>query len=460
MQRFITSAAAVFWFLSAGVFLVAQEGKTEKKPVEGTLTLGERTYKLSHAVAYETKRGDEKFISVLASDRKIPFDQIQANLKENEGSDERLSLDQPYVVIAFRKSGEAQWANASDGGSSFFRSGESLTGKFKFEDGRASGESKLPLKADAVVKSAFEFRWDLSLGAESAPKPAAKPAGPVKPSVTGTFKGNGKPAKLAFVSARPGEPFADKPSIVIIFTEKDHSRDPRPDIKAGFGEYGSALVISTHENGRIFGCEVAHAAHGRMPFSSSGSVRTAAFEVGEGRVEGEIVTDGEQKFFEKTWEVDLKFVAAFTAPAAKPVAAGSPEKKKSTDAAARTKPARKPDPDEDDDEDAAPAKAAATLNVKDLALPKDASDIVYKKLVEHLSFKSATAVQPLAAEFSKKLAAQGWKSETGDTDLVTPKSAILKRIRGEANLTIFVKPAGKGSEVTIMTEGLSWEEKK
>ena len=37
---------------------------------------------------------------------------------------------------------------------------------------------------------------------------AAKPAGPVKPSVTGTFKGNGKPAKLAFVSARPGEEVA------------------------------------------------------------------------------------------------------------------------------------------------------------------------------------------------------------------------------------------------------------
>lgn len=46
-----------------------------------------------------------------------------------------------------------------------------------------------------------------------------------------------------------------------------------------------------------------------------------------------------------------------------------------------------------------------------------------------------------------------------DDDLVNSKSAILKRTRGDASLTIFVKPAGKGSAVTIMTEGLDWGEK-
>ncbi|MGE5191147.1 MAG: hypothetical protein ACM3U2_01515 [Deltaproteobacteria bacterium] len=68
-------------------------------------------------------------------------------------------------------------------------------------------------------------------------------------------------------------------------------------------------------------------------------------------------------------------------------------------------------------------------------------------------------VQALAGEFSKKLAAQGWKSDRSG-DLVTPRSAILKRTRGEASLTIVVKPADKGSAVTIMTEGLDWEEKE
>jgi hypothetical protein len=95
--------------------------------------------------------------------------------------------------------------------------------------------------------------------------------------------------------------------------------------------------------------------------------------------------------------------------------------------------------------------------VKDLALPKDASDVVYKQLVEQMTFRSPTAVQALAGDFSKKLAGQGRKSD--GADLITPKSAILKRNRGEASLTIFVKPADKGSQVTIMTEGLDWEAK-
>lgn len=467
MKRIFTRAVVFFWLLGSMTWLAADEKKgaaaPEVKPVEGTLTVGDHTYKLAHVVAYETKRDDDTFISVLASDRRIPFDQIQAALREDEGSDDHLSLDQPHVVITFKKSGEALWCKAAADGGSFTRGGEALSGKFKFENGRARGQLKLPPLKDAFMQSAFDFRFDVALGAAGTPQPAAKPAGPVKPSVTGTFKGNGKPAKLAFVSARTGEPFADKPSILLVFTEKDHSKDPKPDFKAGFGEYGSALVISCFEDGQIFSCQVAHAAHGKMPFSSVGNIRTSAFDVGTDRVEGEIQTEGEVKFFDKTWEVDLKFVAPYTPPATKPAAGGSQSVKKSGDKPGKAKPGKKPDPDEDDDAgddggDDAPAKGRQALKVKELPLPKDASDVVYKKLVEQMTFKSQAAVQALAGEFSKKLDGQGWKSD--GADLVTPQSVILKRNRGEASLTIFVKPAGKGSQVTIMTEGLDWDSEK
>jgi hypothetical protein len=40
-----------------------------------------------------------------------------------------------------------------------------------------------------------------------------------------------------------------------------------------------------------------------------------------------------------------------------------------------------------------------------------------------------------------------------------PASSILKRKRGDAELTIFVKPENGGSEVKIFTEGLSWDVK-
>ena len=66
-------------------------------------------------------------------------------------------------------------------------------------------------------------------------------------------------------------------------------------------------------------------------------------------------------------------------------------------------------------------------------------------------------VKSTCAELSANLKAQGWTKQ--DSDLITPASAILKRKRGDAELTIFVKPEGGGSEVKMMTEGLAWDEK-
>ncbi len=104
----------------------------------------------------------------------------------------------------------------------------------------------------------------------------------------------------------PGKPFhppprrrlrrqaVDRPGL----HRKGSLQRQKPDFKAGFGEYGSALIISVfEENGKIFGCEVGHAAHGKMPFSSVGNIRTSAFEVGEDRVEGETVTASEPEAF-------------------------------------------------------------------------------------------------------------------------------------------------------------------
>ena len=59
------------------------------------------------------------------------------------------------------------------------------------------------------------------------------------------------------------------------------------------------------------------------------------------------------------------------------------------------------------------------------------------------------------AELAANLKGQGWT--TDGSDMVNPQSSILRRKRGGAKLTIFVKPADGGSEVKMMTEGLSWE---
>jgi len=92
--------------------------------------------------------------------------------------------------------------------------------------------------------------------------------------------------------------------------------------------------------------------------------------------------------------------------------------------------------------------------VKELALTKDATDVEYKQVVEHVLFKSKSDVKGACAQLSENLKAQGWTND--GADMIQPQSSILKRKRGAARLTIFVKPTPDGSQVQMFTEGLDW----
>lgn len=465
MQRYVQICGAALWLLSSPVFLLAQDEKPAEKPaakpavadstVDGELKLGPKTFKLNHIVGYESKSGDDTRINILMSNSKLPVSVIKAALTEGEGSDQSLLLDQPYLKVVFKTSGKAQHYSVVAGGTSIGGSDEGLEGELKLEAGRATGEATVEAAGKGVFERSFKVKFAVAIGLDQAPKPA-RPAGPVKPTVTGTFKGNGKLAKLAFVSAHQGEPFDDKPSVVLVFTELDHSKDKKPDFKAGFGDYGCALVISVFENGKIFGCQVAHTGLEKKSISSVGQISTSDFDLGDGQISGEIKTDGELEFFGDKWEVDIKFAAPFVAapkavavaeePAA-PAKKARKSKKKVTDEPAKDKP-----------EGDTPAEPTDMLNIYDLALPEDAADLEYKTLVKHFAFSSGLGTTALVEDFTKRLQKQGW--ETEGSDLVTPKSSILRRKRGEAEMTIFVKPGDKGSRVTIMSiKGLDWKEK-
>jgi uncharacterized protein (TIGR03000 family) len=128
-------------------------------------------------------------------------------------------------------------------------------------------------------------------------------------TVSGVFKGNGKEAKLAFASATKGEPFAGDQTIVLVFTEQDHSKEKKPQMKAGFGDFGSALIVTVTPEGKIVGSEVAHAAHNKGTFSAIGDLKSSDFKIADGKIRGKLATDGEVKTFGQTWEVNLKFQA-------------------------------------------------------------------------------------------------------------------------------------------------------
>lgn len=435
------------------VTLFAQAGTT--KAGEGTLMLDKKNYPLKHVLAYETTIDNEQAIVVVFSGQAVIGEKLkEAREAEKEGGDGDFT--RPYLKLVFKPTGDLRYWSAAAGGTMFGHNSGNATGELKLQNGRVVGKANHPNQTDSMIPSGFDVRFDVALlktGESLATATTKKPgsAANVKPSVTGIFKGNGKEAKLAYVSAHWREPFGDKPSMDLVFTEKDHSKDNKPDLNAAFGRFGSALIISLHEDGSIFGCQVVHSAHQKQGFSSIGSIHTNDFTFENGKVEGELTTDGQVETFGETWEVKIKFVA----PLGEIPKEFQPAETKNTE----EKPSSMTSSDKltmDKSENEPSEKPAAPgLNVKDLALTKDATDVEYKALVEHVEFKSKSNVKSVCAELAANLKAQGWTKD--GSDMIQPQSSILKRKRGEAELTIFVKPENGGSEVKIFTDGLSWD---
>jgi hypothetical protein len=436
--------------------LFAQEGAKPAQAAEGTLMVGGKNYPLTHALAYETTINEEEVIAVVLSGQAVLTEELK-KAKEGEKEGQDSEFKRPFIKLEFTKIGELKLWSASAGNTSLGRRGGNATGELKLQDGRVSGKASQPNETEGMFPAGFDVHFDVALlrAGESLPATIIKKPGPaanVKPSVTGVFKGNGKEAKLAHVSAHWREPFNNQPGMVLVFTEREHSKDEKPDFNAAFGKFGSALIISLHEDGGIFGCQVVHTAHEKQGFTSIGQIKTNNFQFADGQVQGELATDGQVEVFGQTWEVNLKFVAPLgeIPKEFQPTDSKKPEED-ATDKPATTKPTTELT------EKAAPEPAKDQLKVKDLALTKDASDVEYQALVEHLLFKSKTNVKSVCAELAANLKAQGWTKE--GSDLVTAASSILKRKRGNAALTIFVKPENGGSQVKIFTEGLSWDEK-
>lgn len=254
-------------------------------------------------------------------------------------------------------------------------------------------------------------------------------------TVEGSFLGDGKDGEIRYLVVQTREPFSDKAAIRLVFTEKDPAKSEKPDFDAGFKKLGSALILSVFRDGDIFGCEVAHTAHSKSPFSALGQIKTEDFKVAGGIVSGRVTTGGELDAFGQKWNVDI----TFSAPLPEGAFAGD-----------EAKPMTK----KEDEPEKASVPAGPKMAVGDLPLPASALDVEYKKVVGHITFRSNSPVSEVAGEFSAKLKELGWKDGPGS--LSGKANAILKLERDSAGLTIMVQPSGVGCDVKIFTEGLDW----
>jgi hypothetical protein len=270
--------------------------------------------------------------------------------------------------------------------------------------------------------------------------PSRAQTAPDKPVVKGKFLGDGKDGKIQYLLVQTREPFSEKAAIRLIFTEKNPASSEKPDWDAGFKKLGSALILSVDREGGIFGCEVAHTAHPKSPFSALGEIKMKEFKVTDKQVSGHVVTGGELEAFGQKWEVDLTFSAPLPKGAFAAVSEPSAEPKKTGKVAA--------------EKDEEPVSAGPKVPVGELPLPSGAREVEYKAVVEQIAFLVDASVSAVANDFSAKLKAKGWKESPGS--LMGKTNAILKRKLNGADLTIMVQPAGKSCAVKVFAQGLDW----
>ena len=214
----------------------------------------------------------------------------------------------------------------------------------------------------------------------------------------------------------------------------------QPQVKLTFKKSGEVSFCNANSKGSTI--------------SVSGGGLAGELAVKDGRVVGKAaLTSKDGKKDDATFDLqfDLELIAAVIVPDDKPT------KKEKSKGAITSKDGKT----ETSTEDSKPRKGKATadsFNAYDLPMPKDATDIERKKLVEHIHFKSPSDVKTVTDFLIKQFDEQKWSKD--GSDLTASKSTILHREKGSSSLTIFVKPADKGSAVTIMARGLSWDEKK
>ena len=80
---------------------------------------------------------------------------------------------------------------------------------------------------------------------------------------------------------------------------------------------------------------------------------------------------------------------------------------------------------------------------------------MYEKLTGQIRCNCTSDVVTTANYLAQQFKTQGW---TSGKDLIREKSAIMKRTKGDATLSIFVRPAESATSVQIISKGLSWGE--
>jgi hypothetical protein len=156
MKPFLLAVIAVGAFglaVSGTAHSPAGEPRTEAK---GSLTLGDKNYKFTRAIAYETTRGQKKQTVVVLSEKALDTAKLKQSLAR-KGTDEDFFPFDAHLKLRFDDKGSlVQSAIYADGANIIGIEDDNVKVAATIKDGAAKGTAKME-KPDTFFKKSFQF---------------------------------------------------------------------------------------------------------------------------------------------------------------------------------------------------------------------------------------------------------------------------------------------------------------
>lgn len=155
-MKLLFAALCVAGLLSAPSAARADEKKGEAK---GTFTLDGKTYKLTSALAYATKKFDMTHTVVYLSEKPLDTTKLKASFKKN-GTDEDFFASGPHVRLIFDDTGKLFQIGLHAGGGNVILQGDpNIKAEAALKNGAAKGTAKtVKPEKDYELDTTFEVK--------------------------------------------------------------------------------------------------------------------------------------------------------------------------------------------------------------------------------------------------------------------------------------------------------------
>jgi hypothetical protein len=167
-----------------------------KAEANGKLTMGDNTYKLTNALAYETKRSNRKETVVILSAKPLDTAKLKQSLKKH-GTDEDFFPFDAHVKLRFDEQGTlSQTAIYADGANIIGSGDDNIKATATIKDGTAKGKAGM-VKPGEFFKKSYQFEVTFDVAIIQATPASAEPKTVTEPKTT---------PKTKTTPIQPGQP--------------------------------------------------------------------------------------------------------------------------------------------------------------------------------------------------------------------------------------------------------------